>query len=147
MGRWCRPSVYEWVLVGEWQVVSKRCERSLDKYNSLPSEKIWYTSINSFAGRLVNKLPFKSGWNVGISWSLMTSGSLWMFRIDWVPWATTTMSSIFAFCFAGDGTTATTQLLWIPTGRKQLLHISSHVAVTSPAGKYEVLSTFFNPKK
>lgn len=47
--------------------------------------------------------PFKRGWNVGISCSFMTSGSLLTFREDCVPGATTTMSSIFARCLAGDG--------------------------------------------
>lgn len=50
--------------------------------------------------------PFNNGWKVGISWSFMTSGSLWIFRTDCVPWATTIISSIFAFCLAGDGAAA-----------------------------------------
>lgn len=50
-----------------------------------------------------NHLPFKRGWKVGISCSFITSGSLLTFREDCVPGATTTMSSIFARCLAGDG--------------------------------------------
>lgn len=36
----------------------------------------------------------------------MTSGSLLTFREGWEPGATTTISSILALCFAGEGVTA-----------------------------------------